>query len=78
MIRERILAEVFKSFNIVSIKGSYLIAEQGPFESHVGMMLDPKDKILLFCTKGKERDIIERIIRIGFMNLCGYADFTMK
>ena len=42
----------------VSIKGSYLIAEQGPFATYVGMMIDPKEKILLFCTKGKETDTI--------------------
>lgn len=62
----------------MSIKGSYLITEKGPVANWVGMMIPHDKKIALVCTKGTEKSIIERILRIGFDNIVGYANFTTQ
>lgn len=55
-----------------------MITEKGPVANWVGMMVPHDQKIVLMCTPGTEKKIIERILRIGFDGILGYANFTMQ
>ena len=60
------------------IKGSLNIGLKGKFATWAGTMLDPNRPIILISEPGSEKEAIERLGRIGFDKVVGYADGGMQ
>lgn len=64
--------------NIESIKNSLMMSENGALASWVGAIVAPDTNLLLICNKGKEKDLIQRLFRIGYFNIKGYNSFDLS
>lgn len=60
------------------IKGSFYVGHYGPFANFVGLLLNPKDNYLILGDKDVVEDAIRRLIRIGYLNVKGYNNFSIK
>ena len=61
------------------IKNSIFIGLDGKFAPWVGEIIkDIKTKIILICDRGREKEAITRLSRIGFDNCLGFLDGGMK
>jgi rhodanese-related sulfurtransferase len=63
--------------DLESIKDSFLMTENGTVAAWVGLLLKPEEEILLFCSKDKSKEIIERLFRVGYFKIRGYNGFTL-
>ena len=49
----------------------------GAFSSWVGTLFDSKDRFVLYGTDEQAKESITRLFRIGYINIIGYANFSM-
>ncbi len=66
-------AEFEKKF----IKGSINIGLEGQFAIWVGTLIDFNDPLLLVTEKGKEKETLLRLARVGYENVIGYLNADM-
>lgn len=62
----------------LSVKGSYLMTEKGTLASWVGMFITPGAPLVLFCDQERSKDLVERLLRIGYFDIRGYNNFTIE
>lgn len=60
------------------IKNSICVAFDGGFANWIGTLLDPKDKLILFGTDEQAEVSIKRLLRIGYINVIGHANFSLQ
>lgn len=56
------------------IPGSVNIGLNGNFSLIAGSILNPLKKLIIICDKGKERESVLNLARIGFENVAGFLD----
>jgi len=56
------------------IPGSITISLALPFAVWVGTLLNPTDKLVVVCQKGKEEEVIIRLARVGFEQCQGFIE----
>jgi hypothetical protein len=54
------------------IKNSVAIDFDGTFAVWVGTLLPPNGKFILFCEEERAKESIKRMLRIGYIGICGY------
>lgn len=42
------------------------------------MIMKPEADFIILCDSGKSEEIIERLFRVGYFNVKGYADFKVE
>lgn len=59
------------------IDGSLCIAFDGVFATWVGTLISPKDKLILVGSEEQVNEAINRLFRIGYINIIGHANFSI-
>jgi uncharacterized protein (DUF342 family) len=59
------------------IKDSLCIGFDGAFANWVGSLISPTDKLILIGTEEQAKESITRLIRIGYINIIGHANFPI-
>lgn len=54
------------------------MTEKGTLASWVGLVIPPDASLVLFTEKGREKDLVERLLRIGYFNIKGFNNFTLQ
>ena len=60
------------------IPNSLCIAFDGGFANWVGTLLDPADKLIIFGNDEQAEQSIKRLLRIGYINVLGHANFPIS
>ena len=60
------------------IKGSIAIGFEGAFASWVGTILNPQKRYIVYGMPDQVQDTLKRLLRIGYINIEGWADFNIK
>ena len=56
------------------IPGSIFIGLEGNFAPLVGLLLDPKSRLIIISENGREKEAITRLMRIGYENVGGFLE----
>lgn len=60
------------------IKSAHWVSMNGMICQLISRIVEPETPFLLFVEEGKQDGIIERLLRIGYLNILGYNNFSMK
>lgn len=60
------------------VENSLCIGFDGGFANWVGSLLNPKSKIVLLGTEQQAKESIARLLRIGYINILGHANFAIS
>ncbi len=60
------------------MKGAICIDFNGGFATWVGTLIDPQEEVVLYGEKNTVVEAIRRLLRIGYTNIRGYADFPIE
>jgi glyoxylase-like metal-dependent hydrolase (beta-lactamase superfamily II)/rhodanese-related sulfurtransferase len=70
VIDTRNFGEAIKGF----VKGSYVISLQMTYAIWTATLFNPEQKIVLITDKGKEKESVIRLARVGYENVVGYVE----
>ena len=60
------------------IKGALCIDFNGGFATWVGTLIDPREELALYGEEATVVEAIKRLLRIGYTNIRGYANFSIE
>lgn len=60
------------------IENSICVGFDGPFANWVGTVFNPTDKFVIYGTEEQAKESITRLFRIGYINILGHANFSLK
>lgn len=67
-----------KELNAGVIKGALCIDLNGGFATWVGTLIDPREELALYGEEATVVEAIKRLLRIGYTNIRGYANFSIE
>ena len=67
-----------RELNAGVIKGALCIDFNGGFATWVGTLFDPREELVLYGEEATVVEAIKRLLRIGYTNIRGYANFSIE
>ena len=75
--KEAVLLDSRHCFNEIEkgfIKNSILISNKSPFSIWSGQLINQDDGVIVICQANKEKDVIGKLLKVGFRNIYGYLE----